>query len=105
MFGVFTHDELVMLQHNRNEFPRATAVGRGGQFQPWKNGEMVGVGSRMPSGGRPGDTYTVYQGMEIVDDVNHIKKVFEHAKVSTFHERSNVLYQVKPRTNISVSKW
>jgi hypothetical protein len=105
MFGVFTDDELAMLQHKRNEFPRAAAVGRGGQFQPWKNGEMVGIGSRMPSGGRPGDTYTVYQGMEIVDDVNHIKKVFQHAKVSTFHEPINVSCLVMPRTNISVSKW
>jgi len=91
MFGVFTDDELVMLQHNRNELPRAAAVGRGGQFQAWKNGEMLGFGSRMPSGGRPGDTYTVYQGMEIMDDVNHIKKLFQHAKASTFHQQINEL--------------
>jgi len=86
MFGVFTDDELLMLKQDRNCFPRAAAVGRGDKFQAWKRGEMLAVGSRMPSGGRPGDTYTVYQGMEIMDDVHQIRKLFKHAKVSTIHE-------------------
>jgi hypothetical protein len=81
MFGVFSEPELDHLRKARKTFPAAT-IGRGGQFQPWKNGKMSGVGSRMPSGGRKGDTYAVYPGMEIGDQITKIKKIFKCAKVS-----------------------
>jgi hypothetical protein len=81
IFGALAEEELGCLQKRRNEFLTAAAVGRGAQFQPWRNGEMQGVGSRMPTGGRKGDTYTVYPGMEIGDEIVQIKKQFKYAKV------------------------
>jgi hypothetical protein len=42
---------------------------------------MKPVGSRMPSGGRAGDTYTAYPGMAINDDISKVKKHFAHAMV------------------------
>jgi hypothetical protein len=83
MFGAFTDEELANLEKDRKEFPKAESVGRGGQFQPWTQGMMHARGSRMPSGGRPGDTYTSYTAMKVADgDVVKIKKGFTHAKVS-----------------------
>jgi hypothetical protein len=92
IFGAFTEEELCSFQKSRNSFPTAAAVCRGGLFQPWQTGAMHVVGSRMPSGGRKGDTYTVYPGMEIKDDVANIKKLFKYAKVRSLgHCRSNLL--------------
>jgi hypothetical protein len=85
MFGAFTNDELQALKKDRSHFPKAAEVGRGGQFQPWRNGAMQGVGSRMPSGGRAGDTYTVYPSMQSRgDDIERVRKIFKYAKVRSF---------------------
>jgi len=80
MFGVFNEEELTTLSNDKRKFPHAAAISRGGQFQPWSNGTMQAVGSRMPSGGRPGDTYTIYPGMEIRNEIDRIKRLFKHAK-------------------------
>jgi hypothetical protein len=81
IFGAFTEEELQNLRKSRSSFPNSSGIDRGGQFQPWKNGEMLGIGSRMPSGGRKGDTYTVYRGMAIRDDIEMVRKLFKYAKV------------------------
>jgi hypothetical protein len=81
IFGAFTEEELCFLRKDRDTFPKAAVIGRGRKFQPWRFGTMQAVGSRMPSGGRPGDTYTVYPGMEINDDVGQVRKLFKVAKV------------------------
>jgi hypothetical protein len=87
IFQPFTEEELCLLEQNRNRFPTAAAIGRGGLFQPWRRGTMQGMGSRMPNGGRPGDTYTVYPGMEIRENVDQVRKLFRLAKVSSVGHR------------------
>ena len=81
MFGAFAENELQTLARDRSSFPSGTALGRGGQFQLWGRGIMQSIGSRMASGGRLGDTYAVYPGMEIEGDIERVRKLFKHAKV------------------------
>ncbi|KAG2353218.1 hypothetical protein BDR07DRAFT_1382599 [Suillus spraguei] len=55
------------------------AIKRGSQFRRFEWGKMHPVGSRKPAGGRPGDGYTCYGGME-VRDTAHIRLLFAHAE-------------------------
>jgi hypothetical protein len=85
IFGGFSEEELQSLWENRSSFPSGSGIDRGGQFKPWKNGAMLGFGSRMPSGGRKGDTYTMYRGMAIRDDIEVVRKLFKYAKVRSLY--------------------
>ncbi|KAJ3757489.1 hypothetical protein EV360DRAFT_26931, partial [Lentinula raphanica] len=55
---------LSILQDNVVESTGVQAVKRGGQFQTFSSGKMIPIGSRIPSGGRPGDSYTSYSGLD-----------------------------------------
>lgn len=83
IFQAFREDQLDMLKKDRKSFLKTSDLTRGSLFQPWMLGKMRPVGSRMPSGGRVCDTYTVYPGMAIEDDPQKVKKLFQHAKVVT----------------------
>ena len=98
IFGAFTEDELLSLRKDRKTFMKTGDLGRGGQFQTWMKGSMKGVGSRMPSGGRAGDTYTVYPGMAIRPaDIQKVKQLFGHARVSNHIEHLGRLKIKDPR--------
>ncbi|KAJ3964310.1 hypothetical protein EV361DRAFT_956071 [Lentinula raphanica] len=63
-WGSLDDEMLSILQDNVVESTGVQSVRRGGQFQTFAGGKMVPVGSRIPSGGRPGDSYTSYSGLE-----------------------------------------
>jgi|SRR5882757_8721700 hypothetical protein len=83
MCGMLTDMELESLRKTRHLSLKAAMVQRGGLIQHRSNGEMRVFGSRQPSGGRPGDTYTVYPGMDVKNDVNKVEDFFKYAQVHT----------------------
>ncbi|KAJ3831235.1 hypothetical protein F5878DRAFT_667770 [Lentinula raphanica] len=77
----FDDEMLSILQDNVVESTGVQAVKRGGQFQTFSSGKMVPVGSRIPSGGRPGDSYTSYSGLE-ASTQNGLDILFNQAATS-----------------------
>ncbi|KAJ3834551.1 hypothetical protein EV361DRAFT_1004669 [Lentinula raphanica] len=63
-WNVFDEEKLAKLQDAVVESTGVSAVKRGAQFDNYSGGKMVPIGSRIGSGGRPGDTYTSYAGLE-----------------------------------------
>ncbi|KAJ3968626.1 hypothetical protein EV361DRAFT_407064 [Lentinula raphanica] len=63
-FGAFEKDKLALLQDAVVESTGVEPVTRGRQFESYMGGEMTPLGSRSPSGGRAGDAYTSYSGLE-----------------------------------------
>ncbi|KAJ3766180.1 hypothetical protein FB446DRAFT_794354 [Lentinula raphanica] len=63
-WNVFDEEKLANLQDAVVESTGVSAVKRGAQFDNYSGGKMVPTGSRIGSGGRPGDTYTSYAGLE-----------------------------------------
>ena len=59
---------------------KSKAVHCGSTFETFGYGDMFGVGSRQPQGGRGGDTYTVYPHLR-ADTVQGIKTLFFYAYV------------------------
>ncbi|KAJ3729836.1 hypothetical protein C8R42DRAFT_637972 [Lentinula raphanica] len=80
-YGSLDDDMLSILQDNVVESTGVQAVKRGGQFQTFSSGKMVPVGSRLPSGGRPGDSYTSYSGLE-ASTQNGLDILFNQAATS-----------------------
>ncbi|KAJ3752741.1 hypothetical protein EV360DRAFT_88447 [Lentinula raphanica] len=80
-FGAFDNEMLSILQDNVVESTGVQAVKHGGQFQTFTSGKMVPVGSRIPSGGRPGDSYTSYSGLE-ASSQNGLDILFNQAATS-----------------------
>jgi hypothetical protein len=54
---------------------------RGTSFQAWAYGDMTAIGSRVAQGGRAGDAYAPYAGMDAQTE-HDIKALFGHAHVS-----------------------
>ncbi|KAG6876285.1 hypothetical protein C0992_000199 [Termitomyces sp. T32_za158] len=67
-----------MMEHHR-QVSRLPALGRGCSFDAWRYGVMRAIGSRVPQGGRPGDAYAFYKGMDGGTD-QEIKALFGHAQ-------------------------
>ncbi|KAG6836756.1 hypothetical protein H0H93_003675 [Arthromyces matolae] len=65
-------------QHHRN-ISTLPPLNRGYSFDAWRYGMMRAIGSRVPQGGRPGDTYTLYAGMEGRNE-QEIRMLFGHAE-------------------------
>lgn len=53
---------------------------RGTSLEAWKYGEMRAFGSRLPQGGRRGDAYAMYAGIDANSD-DEIEALFAHAQV------------------------
>ena len=53
---------------------------RGAQFNSYSQGEMIPKGGRISQGGRPGDAYTFYEGMEAIT-LYDIDALFNDAEV------------------------
>lgn len=69
-----------MLDHH-GQIVSHPSIKRGKSLEAFSYGKMVAVGARVPQGGRPGDTYTTF-GHQVADDVEDLKMLFNHAKVS-----------------------
>lgn len=68
-----------MTKH-RNSVSHFNPLKRGGSLEAWKYGEMRAFGSRIPQGGRRGDAYAMYAGIN-ADSDEEIKSLFTHAQV------------------------
>lgn len=61
---------------------RFKGLWRNPDFQAYAPGKMVALGSRQPSGGRKGDTYTEYPEISATT-MQDIDALFSYAHVST----------------------
>ncbi|KAJ3964130.1 hypothetical protein EV361DRAFT_967454, partial [Lentinula raphanica] len=64
----FSATTLALLQDAVVESTGVSSVNRGAQFESYAGGKMIPLGSRSASGGRAGDTYTSYAGLEATSD-------------------------------------
>ncbi|KAJ3826637.1 hypothetical protein F5880DRAFT_1504509 [Lentinula raphanica] len=76
-----TSNLLSIVQDNVVESTGVQPVKRGAQFQSFAGGKMVPLGSRLPSGGRPGDAYTSYSGLD-ASSVSGLDILFNQAATS-----------------------
>jgi hypothetical protein len=83
-FDTFSDEDLQKIRYEASPGKETKAIKRGSQFRRFEWGRMHPVGSRRPAGGKPGDTYTGYDGMEVTD-TSHIKLLFAHAAVCLPH--------------------
>lgn len=79
-FDTFSAQDLQEMRCDASAAKEIRALKRGYQFQRFRWGQMHPIGSRKPCGGRPGDTYAGYAGMEVTD-TEHIRLLFSHAAV------------------------
>jgi hypothetical protein len=56
------------------------AIRRGLRFDHYSAGQMKPHGFRSPSGGRPGDAYTMYNGMT-AENAEGVEILFTHVEV------------------------
>ncbi|KAL0573790.1 hypothetical protein V5O48_008156 [Marasmius crinis-equi] len=62
-YNAFPEDILKTLIENHQTATGVCPLKRGAQFDFWSSGVMYPFGARLPSGGRPGDTYVHYAGI------------------------------------------
>ncbi|KAJ3722194.1 hypothetical protein C8R42DRAFT_641631 [Lentinula raphanica] len=67
-FHPFNSETLAVLQDAVVESTGVSALKRGAQFESYSGGTMVPLGSRTASGGRAGDTYTSYAGLDATSE-------------------------------------
>jgi hypothetical protein len=79
-FDAFSDEDFQKICGDASTGKETKAIKRGSQFRRFEWGKMHPVGSRRPAGGKPGDTYTGYAGMEVTD-TSHIRLLFAHAAV------------------------
>ncbi|KAG2057198.1 hypothetical protein BDR06DRAFT_969412 [Suillus hirtellus] len=77
-FDTFSHVDLQKICCDASAAKETKTIKHGSKFSQFEWGRMHPVGSRKPAGGRPGDTYMSYAGMEVTDTA-HIKLLFAHA--------------------------
>jgi len=77
-FDAFSDEDFQKICGDASTGKETKAIKRGSQFRRFEWGKMHPVGSRRPAGGKPGDTYTGYAGMEVTD-TSHIRLLFAHA--------------------------
>ncbi|KAJ3925153.1 MAG: hypothetical protein NXY57DRAFT_968286 [Lentinula lateritia] len=70
-FGCQSGGHFERLVHHSSKVSAVKPVRRGGKFDLWSSGQMRPYGWRQPSGGRLGDAYAPYAGMEAesVEDI------------------------------------
>lgn len=73
------HNELLASHDSISNRP---GLRRGDKFEAWSHGQMVAIGSRMPSGGIKGDCLREYPGVMAGTTVADIRKLFQYAAVS-----------------------
>lgn len=80
VYGAFKAEHLERMVEHSKLIPRGNPIQRGQKFAFLSAGSMIGVGSRVPAGGAPADTYRGYDVMraESLEDINLL---FNHAEV------------------------
>jgi hypothetical protein len=68
-----------MIEHS-TKIPRNHTIKRGAKFAFFSEGEMVGIGSRVPAGGAPADCYRQYETVS-ARSLHDIDLLFNHAEV------------------------
>lgn len=71
-----------MVNHSK-KLSKIKPIKRGGQFQQFSQGQMRGIGSRLPAGGAPGDAYRAYEGTS-ADSLEDLDLLFNHAEVCDY---------------------
>ena len=80
IYGAFSPELLERLKRNHNTVRKLKEIKRGQQFDFYSGGKMYPQGSRAPMGGIPGDSYTMYSGMD-ADSIEAIHALFDDAEV------------------------
>lgn len=82
MFNAFSEENLANLnKHFNQQVGGVKAIQRGGKFDFYSAGKMYPHGTRAPMGGRPGDGYVMYEGMD-ADGIDSVNVLFNHAEAS-----------------------
>ncbi|KAG6837598.1 hypothetical protein H0H93_007012 [Arthromyces matolae] len=79
VFNAFEKKILQQMLQNHDHASRLPPLSRGSSFNAWRYGIMRAIGSRMPKGGRPGDAYALYSGLDAGND-EEIQTLFGHAQ-------------------------
>ena len=90
MFNAFPEPVLEQLISHHQALQTIKSIDRGNQFDTYPQGHMVAKGSRAPKGGSPGDSYTMYSGMEAVDEES-INALFDDAEVRFTIQKAEVI--------------
>ena len=80
LYEAFPQKELDILISHHRQLGTVKSLKRGRQFNSYSQGEMIPKGARIPQGGRPGDAYTFYEGMEAITH-DEINALFNDAEV------------------------
>lgn len=68
------------MQHHHTSISKLKPLKRGSSFQNWEYGTMTGIGHRAPQGGRSGDGYAPYPGVD-GSTLEELDGLFGHAFV------------------------
>ena len=68
---------------HHNDLKNVKPLQRGQQFDFYSSGRMTALGTRAPAGGRPGDAYAMYHGME-AETLKGMTALFNHAEVQIY---------------------
>ncbi|KAF8987153.1 hypothetical protein BDZ89DRAFT_917366, partial [Hymenopellis radicata] len=74
-YNAYDQTILAEVQQHHEQLSGMKPLTRGQQFRFWTGGTMICFGSRQPSGGGPGDNYTIYAGMDCYT-INGMKASF-----------------------------
>ncbi|PPR00166.1 hypothetical protein CVT26_008884 [Gymnopilus dilepis] len=80
-YNAFPDHVLEKLISHHQRLQTVKNVKRGKQFKTYRQGHMFPKGSRIPAGGLPGDAYTMYTGMDAIDEAS-INALFDDAEDS-----------------------
>ncbi|KAJ7820880.1 hypothetical protein B0H14DRAFT_2599661 [Mycena olivaceomarginata] len=81
IFGAVTGEDLEKLKKTNESLVNGYGLKRSAEQQKWAYGKMTAYGSRIPKGGRRGDTYRAYTHIS-ADTDNDIHTLFDLAKAN-----------------------
>ena len=79
-FNAFSQHIHERLKHHQQSVSKFKPLKRGSAFQNWNFGQMRAIGSRVPQGGKAGDAYTPYAGID-GSTAEELQVLFGHAFV------------------------
>ncbi|KAJ7665153.1 hypothetical protein DFH06DRAFT_1323551 [Mycena polygramma] len=79
LYGAFSPHELARMLQHHEDLTGIKPLTRGGQFEWYSPGQMIGIGPRVATGGAPGDALRLYEGMEARSAAG-LNALFNHAE-------------------------
>ncbi|KAJ6466591.1 hypothetical protein C8R47DRAFT_1078966 [Mycena vitilis] len=79
LYGAFADDVMARMLQHHEDLTGIKPLTRGGQFDWFTSGEMIGVGPRVATGGGPADALRLYEGMEARSAAG-LNALFNHAE-------------------------